>query len=117
MKKPSKPKNCAKSLSPQLVKFLSNEADFEAWVEMVGDIWDLSCEICESKSYEKILLLQSKLSNFIDLTSGLSLTVTKGLEGFIEELPRIADGNLENRMPNFEKWWGRGLTYLALVRE
>ena len=84
---------------------------------MVGDIWDLSCEICESKSYEKILLLQSKLSNFIDLTSGLSLTVTKGLEEFIEELPRIADGNLENRMPNFEKWWGRGLTYLALVRE
>jgi hypothetical protein len=102
---------------PQLVKFLSNEADFEAWGEMVGDIWDLSCEICESKSYEKILLLQSKLSNFIDLTSGLSLTVTKGLEEFIEELPRIADGNLENRMPNFEKWWGRGVTYLALVRE
>ena len=64
-----------------------------------------------------MLISFSKLSKFINLTDGLSLTATKGMEEFIEELPRIADGNLENGMPNFEKWWGRGLTYLALVRE
>ena len=102
---------------PQLLLSLGTEIDFEVLNGLVRDIWNLSCEIWESKSYEKISLLQSKLLNFINLSNGLSLRATKGLEEFIKALPRITNGDLKNEMPNFEKWWGRGLTYLALVRE
>lgn len=90
--------------------------DLEQLDKICRKIWTLSTEIVESTSYDLLDDLISQLDDFRQKTKGKLEYISESINEYLYGITRISEGEINFQMPNFSRWWGRGLNYLALVK-
>lgn len=93
-----------------------NLKDMEYVEALLSKVWDLSCEIFTTSSYEKLEQLISVLKDLNLYMKYISNDIFISINELITALPNISKGVFTDELPNFRSWWGRGLNYLSLRR-
>jgi SAM-dependent methyltransferase len=106
-----------KAVTPMLIDSRKHDylevANNKVLETLVVEIWNISCDFWNNNSYENFQEFIRLLEKTRDLLCNDLPDVTKAIDEYLVSFPEIMQGNYSNAMPFFEKWWGRGLTYLS----
>ncbi|WP_078124249.1 class I SAM-dependent methyltransferase [Leptospira alexanderi] len=94
-------------------RFIEHSKEFGIKLEELCDeTWTIMCSIEKSESNEGWNRLFENLSSIHDLILQLAPETAKALK---EITIWLKDGDLNNSLPNFSNWWGRGQQYLSFI--
>ncbi len=85
-------------------------------VRLVSEIWTLSCEIWKNNSYNELSKITLLLEELCSQIQFLFPEIYESIIEFLDAIPNIVSGDFESELLHFQKWWGRGLNYLAVKR-
>ena len=92
------------------------DLDLKGLDEICREIWKLSSSIIELNTYDQLGGLTSQLIKFEQKTEGKFDFISDSISEYLHGIAKISQGEFDFPMPNFARWWGRGLNYLALVK-
>ena len=95
------------------LKKSSQPIDLESLCMKLIDIHNI---IIESNSYNRLEDFMFYLSQVRDIISGSSQETADSITDFIENFPRVLEGNTYLQFKEFSKWWGRGQQYVSFIR-
>lgn len=92
------------------------DLDLKGLDEICREIWALSSSIVESNTYDSLGGLISQLDKFEQKTEGRFDFISDSISEYLNGISKLSQGEFDLPMPNFARWWGRGLNYLALLK-
>ena len=109
-----------KSMSPMLIDSSVHThievANVGILENLAAQAWGISCDIWISDSYKQWEALAQILKEIVDLLQNCLPDVATAISEFSSNFENVMLGNFETPMPYFEKWWGRGLTYVSFTK-